>query len=143
MSSVRLTTAVRVALTLRNVVVSRKGLSTMISLPHSTPIGAKLTAPDPSMDVTMLSMMNGISGSGSRVLPADGWRRVPRRLVRAGAAPPIQPVAHGLVALPREADAAVRADGQRSAVGARTAEEAVQHPVAVLGQHRLGVELHA
>jgi hypothetical protein len=54
-SSVRLTTACRVALTFRNVLVSRNGFSTMTSSPHSTPMGAKLIEPPVSLDVTMVS----------------------------------------------------------------------------------------
>src|ERR687897_92896 len=54
-SSVRLTTAWRLAVTLRNVLVSRKGFSTRISSPHSTPMGAKLIAPPVSLVVTMVS----------------------------------------------------------------------------------------
>src|SRR5262245_59057839 len=54
-SSVRLTTAARVATTLRYVAVSRKGLRTIASFPHSTPIGAQLMAPSAATVVTMLS----------------------------------------------------------------------------------------
>src|SRR5689334_172427 len=51
-SSVRLTTAIRVAVTLRYVAVSMNGLRTIDSSFHSTPIGAQLTRPASSMVVT-------------------------------------------------------------------------------------------
>src|ERR1043166_3311490 len=44
-SSVRFTPATPVAATLRYVAVSRNGLRTIVSSPHSTPIGAQLIAP--------------------------------------------------------------------------------------------------
>src|SRR4051812_18114073 len=58
-SSVRLTTATLVALRFRNVVVSRKGFSTILSSAHSTPIGAKLIEPFGSTVVTMVSTITG------------------------------------------------------------------------------------
>src|SRR3954463_15418754 len=66
-SSVRLTTAARLVLRLRKVVVSRNGFSTMVSSPHSTPMGAKLMVPWVSLVVTMVST---ITGPGQ---PAAGW----------------------------------------------------------------------
>src|SRR6476646_10295669 len=54
-SSVRFTTATPVALRLRKVVVSRNGFKTIVSSPHSTPMGAKLMTPSGSLLVTMVS----------------------------------------------------------------------------------------
>ena len=62
-SSVRFTTAAPVAWMFRNVVVSRKGLSTITSSPHSTPMGAKLGRPSGSSVVTIDSTMKGIRSS--------------------------------------------------------------------------------
>ena len=58
-SSTRLNTAQPVAETLRKVVVSRKGLRTSRSSPHSRPIGAKLTSPPASRVVMMPSTIIG------------------------------------------------------------------------------------
>src|SRR5215207_9966477 len=56
-SSVRLTTAAPVATTFRYVVVSRNGLTTIASSPHSTPIGATFTAPSGATVVMIVSMI--------------------------------------------------------------------------------------
>src|SRR5205807_493463 len=56
-SSVRFTTAAPVASRFLNVVVSRNGLMTISSSAHSTPMGAKFTAPRASMVVRMDSMI--------------------------------------------------------------------------------------
>ena len=57
MSSVRFTTAAPVARRLRSVRVPRKGLMTIRSSPHSTPIAPQLTVPSGLIVVTTVSMM--------------------------------------------------------------------------------------
>src|SRR5437588_1169711 len=86
-SSVRFTTAAPVASRFLNVVVSRNGLMTISSSPHSTPMGAKFTAPRASTVVRMDSMITA---------PAPGRpsarRRRGRGACRGGGGPVQEPV---------------------------------------------------
>src|ERR1044071_9776807 len=112
-SSVRLTTAPCVAWRLWNVVVSRNGLITISSSPHSTPMGAKLIAPRASIVVSTDSMITG---------PA---RPEGKRLGGRGARAPdaVRPARQIL-------------DPRRDAV-----QEPVDEGVAILGEHGLRVKL--
>src|SRR5262245_4932022 len=132
MSSVRFTTAVRVATTLRYVAVSMNGFSTMAASPHSTPIGAQLTVPSSATVVTIVSTITGrsphqIDGRRNervaRLVPAcSPWRRRAGRLVNAFAP--------------------VGARREALALRARTVEKAAQHGVSVFGRRRFRMELH-
>src|SRR5688500_8575077 len=79
-SSMRLTTAARVAETLRYVAVSRNGFRTIVSPStsgsHSTPIGAQLMAPSAATVVTIVSMITSSRSCRSRAALLPDERRV-------------------------------------------------------------------